>query len=210
MNTKIKICGLTRRDDVLQAAELGADLLGFVFAESPRRVTPERVVEISAGLSKEILKVGVFVDTPLAEIKEIAVFCDLDVLQLHGTEDSDYCRALNPFKLLKVVRLGVGRSLPESSLSSYWATLFDTWLADQAGGGGKVFDWRQVLPWSGRRFFLAGGLTPENVGRALAMTKPFGVDVSSGVEISPGIKDSTKIKKFIAAVRKADKGNENG
>ena len=209
MNTKIKICGLTRRDDVLQAAELGADLLGFVFAESPRRVTPERVVEISAGLPKEILKVGVFVNTSLAEVKDIAAFCGLDVLQLHGAEDSDYCRALNSFKLLKVVRLGVGRSLPDSSLSSYWATLFDTWLPDQAGGGGKVFDWRQVLPWSGRRFFLAGGLTPENVGRAIAMTKPFGVDVSSGVEISPGIKDATKIRKFIAAVRKADKGDEN-
>ena len=209
MNTKIKICGLTRRDDVLQAAELGADLLGFVFAKSPRRVTPERVVEISAGLPKEILKVGVFVDASLAEVKDIAAFCGLDVLQLHGAEDSDYCRALNSFKLLKVVRLGVGRSLPDSSLSSYWATLFDTWLPDQAGGGGKVFDWRQVLPWSGRRFFLAGGLTPENVGRAIAMTKPFGVDVSSGVEISPGIKDVTKIRKFIAAVRKADKGDEN-
>ena len=209
MNTKIKICGLTRRDDVLQAAELGADLLGFVFAKSPRRVTPERVVEISAGLPKEILKVGVFVDASLAEVKDIAAFCGLDVLQLHGAEDSDYCRALNSFKLLKVVRLGVGRNLPDSSLSSYWATLFDTWLPDQAGGGGKVFDWRQVLPWSGRRFFLAGGLTPENVGRAIAMTKPFGVDVSSGVEISPGIKDATKIRKFIAAVRKADKGDEN-
>ncbi|MCD6430209.1 MAG: phosphoribosylanthranilate isomerase [Deltaproteobacteria bacterium] len=209
MNTKIKICGLTRRDDVLQAAELGADLLGFVFAKSPRRVTPERVVEISAGLPKEILKVGVFVDASLAEVKDVAAFCGLDVLQLHGVEDSDYCRALNSFKLLKVVRLGVGRNLPESSLSSYWATLFDTWLPDQAGGGGKVFDWRQVLPWSGRRFFLAGGLTPENVGRAIAMTKSFGVDVSSGVEISPGIKDATKIRKFIAAVRKADKGDEN-
>ncbi len=209
MNTKIKICGLTRRDDVLQAAELGADLLGFVFAKSPRRVTPERVVEISAGLPKEILKVGVFVDASLAEVKDVAAFCGLDVLQLHGAEDSDYCRALNSFKLLKVVRLGVGRNLPDSSLSSYWATLFDTWLPDQAGGGGKVFDWRQVLPWSGRRFFLAGGLTPENVGRAIAMTKPFGVDVSSGVEISPGIKDATKIRKFIAAVRKADKGDEN-
>ena len=206
MNTKIKICGLTRREDVLLAAELGTDLLGFVFAESPRRVAPERVVEISAGLPERVLKVGVFVDAPLAEVKDIAAFCDLDVLQLHGSEDMDYCRALNSYKLLKVFRLGVGRSLPESSLTSYWATLFDTWLPNQAGGGGKVFDWRQVLPWSGRRFFLAGGLTPENVGRALAMTKPFGVDVSSGVEISPGIKDAAKIRQFIEAVKTADRG----
>ena len=207
MNTKIKICGLTRCDDVSQAAELGADLLGFVFAESPRQVTPERVVEISAGLPEGVLKVGVFVDAPLAEIRDIAAFCALDVLQLHGSEDIDYCRALSSFKVLKVFCLGGGHNLPESSLSSYWATLFDTWLPNQAGGGGKVFDWRQVLPWSGRRFFLAGGLTPENVGRAVAMTTPFGVDVSSGVEKSPGIKDSAKIRKFIEAVKKAEKSH---
>ena len=209
MNTKIKICGLTRRDDVLLAAELGADLLGFVFADSPRRVAPETVAEISAGLPEGVLKVRVFVDAPLAEVRDIAAICALDVLQLHGSEDPDYCRALSSFKLLKVFRLGAGRSLPESSLTSFWATLFDTWLPDQAGGGGQVFDWRLVEPWSGRRFFLAGGLTPENVGRALEMTRPFGVDVSSGVEISPGIKDAAKIRKFIAAVKKADKGGKD-
>ena len=205
MTTKIKICGLTRRQDVVSAAELGADLLGFVFAKSPRRVSPETAAEISAGLPEKILKVGVFVDAPLAEIKEIAAYCALDVLQLHGTESLDYSRALNSHKVLKVFRLGSGHKLPESSVTPYWAALFDTWLPDLAGGGGKVFDWRQVLPWSGRRFFLAGGLTPENVGRAVTMTTPFGVDVSSGVEISPGIKDPTKIRKFIAAVKMAEK-----
>ncbi|MEA3348795.1 MAG: phosphoribosylanthranilate isomerase [Pseudomonadota bacterium] len=205
METKIKICGLTRRQDVLSAGDLGADLLGFVFAKSPRRVSPERMVEISAWLPEGVLKVGVFVDVPLAEIQDIAVFCALDVLQLHGSEDLDYCRALNAYKVLKVFRLGGGRNLPESSLASYWATLFDTWLPDMAGGGGKVFDWRQVLPWSGRRFFLAGGLTPENIGDAITMTRPFGVDVSSGVESSPGIKDPVKIRKFIKAVKGTDK-----
>ena len=207
MNTKIKICGLTRREDVVSAVDLGADLLGFVFAESPRRVSPETVAEISAGLPEKILKVGVFVDAPLAEVREIAAFCALDVLQLHGTESPDYGRVLNAYKVLKVFRLGGGCKLPESSLSSYWAALFDTWLPDMAGGGGKVFDWRQVLPWSGRRFFLAGGLTPENVGQAIEMTSPFGVDVSSGVEISPGIKDAVKIRKFVEAVKKADMGS---
>ncbi len=209
MTTKIKICGLTRREDVLAAAELGADLLGFVFAESPRRVSPERMVEISAGLPDGVLKVGVFVDAPLVKVKEIAAFCALDVLQLHGAESSDYGRALNAYKVLKVFRLGGGHKLPETSSSSYWAALFDTWLPEIAGGGGKVFDWRLVAPWSGKRFFLAGGLTPENIGEALALTRPFGVDVSSGVESSPGIKDATKIRKFIAAVRKADKGDED-
>ena len=126
MTTKIKICGLTRREDVVSAAEFGADLLGFVFAESPRRVSPERVAEISVALPEKILKVGVFVDAPLAEVKEIAAFCALDVLQLHGTESSDYGRALNAYKVLKVFRLGDGRKLPESSLTPYWAALFDT------------------------------------------------------------------------------------
>ncbi|MCD6293291.1 MAG: phosphoribosylanthranilate isomerase [Deltaproteobacteria bacterium] len=206
MNSKIKICGLTLRQDVLAAADLGADLLGFVFAKSSRQVSPERMVEISAGLPESVLKVGVFVDAPLTEIKEIAAFCALDILQLHGSEDLDYCRALDAYKLLKVFRLGQpGGVLPEASASAFWATLFDTWLPDQAGGGGRVFDWQQVLPWSGSRFFLAGGLTPENVGAAISMTRPFGVDISSGVESSPGIKDSAKIKKFIIAVKKADK-----
>ena len=209
MTTKIKICGLTRRQDVLSAAELGADLLGFVFAKSPRRISPERMVEISAGLPEGVLKVGVFVDAPLAEIQDIAAFCALDVLQLHGSEDLDYCRVLEAYKLLKVFRLGVGRTLPQSSLSSYWAALFDTWLPEMAGGGGKVFDWRQVLPWSGSRFFLAGGLNPENVGEAITMTRPFGVDVSSGVESSPGIKDPSKIRKFIEMVKMAEKSGEN-
>ena len=204
MTTKIKICGLTRRQDVLSAAELGADLLGFVFAKSPRRISPERMVEISKGLPEGVLKVGVFVDAPLAEVKEIAAFCSLDVLQLHGAENPDYEQVLNAYKVLKVYRLGSGRKLPESLLNSYWAALFDTWLPDMAGGGGKVFDWRQVLPWSGKRFFLAGGLTLENVGRAVEMTRPFGVDVSSGVEEKPGIKDAAKIKKFIEAVKMAN------
>ena len=202
MIPQIKICGLTRYQDVRLAAELGADLLGFVFAKSPRRVTPERVVEISAGLSDKILKVGVFVDTPLAEIKEIANFCALDVVQLHGSEDLDYCQALSSFKVLKVFRLGGGRNLPDSSLDSYWAALFDTWLPNLAGGGGKVFDWRMVAPWSGQRFFLACGLTPDNVAQAIAITLPFGVDVSSGVERAPGIKDAEKMRNFIGAVRK--------
>ncbi|MBN2808313.1 MAG: phosphoribosylanthranilate isomerase [Deltaproteobacteria bacterium] len=211
MKTRIKICGLTRRHDALLAAELGADLLGFIFANSPRRITPEKMREIAAGLPAEILKVGVFVDAPLAEVKEIAASCALDVVQLHGSEDLDYVQSLGGVKVLKVFRLGSGRKPPESALSSCWATLFDTWLPEQAGGGGRVFDWQLVKPWAGRRFFLAGGLTPENVGTAIADTEPFGVDVSSGVEISPGVKDPEKIRKFIEAVRnKNNRGEGDG
>lgn len=202
MKTRIKICGLTRSQDVQLAVELGADLLGFIFAQSPRRIAPERMLEISAKVPEKVLKVGVFVDTPPAEVKEVATFCNLDVVQLHGSEGQDYCRVLERFKILKVYRLGEGRSLPEISLPPYWATLFDTWLPNQAGGGGKVFDWQLVASFAGKRFFLAGGLTPENVGRAISMTNPFGVDVSSGVESSPGIKDPEKMRKFIESVKK--------
>ncbi len=208
MKTKIKICGLTRSEDVESAVNFGADLLGFVLAESPRRVTPEQVVEICRDLPENILKVGVFVDAPLNEIKEIAAFCKLNLLQLHGSEDETYCQALSDFNLIKVLRLG-GSSGSESQEKSagadFWALLLDTWLPDQAGGGGRVFDWQLAEPFSGSRFILAGGLTPENVQTAIRKTRPFGVDVSSGVESAPGIKDGEKIENFIKAVRGTDK-----
>ena len=206
MSTKIKICGLTRREDVLHAAACGADLLGFVFAESPRRVEPKQVLRICRGLPEKVKKVGVFVDAPLHQIKETALTCKLDLLQLHGSEDAAYWAELSDFDLIKVFRLGGNLKLPgELSNTPFWATLLDTWMAEQAGGGGRVFDWQLTAPWAGSRFLLAGGLTPENVKDAIRQTHPFGVDVSSGVEASPGIKDSKKIEKFINAVKEADK-----
>lgn len=208
MSTKIKICGLTRSEDVQLAAGSGADLLGFVFARSPRRVTPEKVVQICQDLPEQVLKVGVFVDAPLAEIKEIAVFCHLDLLQLHGSEDDVYCRALSEFSLIRVLRLGGKlQFVVKPANENLWATLLDTWLPDQAGGGGRVFDWQLAEPFAGSRFLLAGGLTPDNVKTAIAQTRPFGVDVSSGVEAAPGIKDREKIARFINAVKEADKLN---
>ena len=209
MSTKIKICGLTRIEDVQSAVKFGADLLGFVFAQSPRQVTPEQVVQICRDLPEKVLKVGVFVDAPLNEIKEIATFCRLDLMQLHGSEDEAYCAALSDFDLIKVLRLG-GNFEPEinSTNPNLWATLLDTWLPDQAGGGGRVFDWQLAETFAGSRFILAGGLTPDNVQAAIQQTRPFGVDVSSGVELAPGIKDGEKIEKFIKAVRETDNLDE--
>ncbi len=202
MSTKIKICGLTRIEDVEFAAAAGADLLGFVFAESPRRVMPEKVVTLCRDLPDKVLKVGVFVDAPLNEIKDIAAFCQLDLLQLHGLEDEAYCAALNGFNLIKVLRPGGPQSLIKPASGSFWATLLDTWLPDQPGGSGRVFDWRLAAPFAGSRFFLAGGLSVDNVQTAIRQTRPFGVDVSSGVEAAPGIKDQMKMKNFISMVRK--------
>jgi len=205
VRTKIKICGLTRIEDVQAAVNLGADLLGFVFARSPRQLTPEQVVKICHDLPEKVLKVGVFVDAPLNEIKEIAAFCRLDLLQLHGSEDEAYCAALSEFDLIKVLRLGgdseAGRNLINTK---FWATLLDTWLPDKAGGGGRVFDWKLAEVFADSRFILAGGLTPGNVQAAIRQTRPFGVDVSSGVEAAPGIKDIEKIGKFVKAVREVD------
>ncbi|HIE06650.1 MAG TPA: phosphoribosylanthranilate isomerase, partial [Desulfarculaceae bacterium] len=157
---------------------------------------------------EKILKVGVFVDAPLTEIKEIAAFCHLDLLQLHGSEDDAYCAALSGFNLIKVLRLGgKSESAGKPVNENFWATLLDTWLPDQAGGGGRVFDWQLAKPFAGSRFILAGGLTPDNVKTAIAQTRPFGVDVSSGVEAAPGIKDREKMARFINAVKEADKLN---
>ena len=204
MSTKIKICGLTRLEDVQSAVNFGADLLGFVFAKSPRQVAPEQVVEICQDLPEKILKVGVFVDASLNEIKETARFCKLDLLQLHGSEDKAYCAALSDFDLIKVLRLGGSESAEIPETANFWATLLDTWMPDQAGGGGRVFDWNLAQPFAGTRFILAGGLTPDNVQAAIRQNRPFGVDVSSGVEAAPGIKDREKMEKFIKAVREID------
>ena len=206
MSTIVKICGLTRRQDVMQAVECGADLLGFVFARSSRQVKPEQVLEICRGLPENILKVGVFVDAPLKEVIATATTCGLDLLQLHGSEDDEYCRALSSFDLIRVLRLGgCLQPMRKPSTTKSWATLLDTWLPNLAGGGGRVFDWQLASPWAGSRFILAGGLTPENIKDAIQQTQPFGVDVSSGVELALGIKDGKKIEKFITAVREADK-----
>jgi len=204
MSTKIKICGLTRPEDAESAVKLGVDLLGFVFAKSSRRVTPEQVVKISRNLAEKVLRVGVFVNAPLNEIRDIAAFCRLDLLQLHGSEDEDYCAALSDFNLLKVFRLGRPHTVVKPSTGNFWAVLLDTWLPDQAGGGGRAFDWRLAEAFAGAKFFLAGGLDANNVQAAIRQTRPFGVDVSSGVEASPGIKDWVKMENFIKAVREAE------
>ncbi|HDS16674.1 MAG TPA: phosphoribosylanthranilate isomerase [Proteobacteria bacterium] len=207
MTTLIKICGLTRAADVRLAAGCGVDLVGFVLAESPRRVSPETVAKIGAEIPEKVMKVGVFVDAERDEIMEIADFCKLDLIQLHGHEDEAFARALSPRRVLRVCRLGSGRVLPAESFPYGWAALLDTWLPKQAGGGGRVFDWRLAEPWRGKPYFLAGGLNPGNVEAAIRQLRPFGVDVSSGVEAAPGIKDPDKLKTFVAAVRRAD-GNE--
>ncbi|HUU53840.1 MAG TPA: phosphoribosylanthranilate isomerase [Armatimonadota bacterium] len=207
--TWIKICGITNIDDARWAVECGAEAIGFVFAESPRRTTPEAAGEIMAELSSSVTGVGVFVEAPVGEVKRALAVSGCTVAQLHGEEGEEYIESLAPYEVIKAIR--VGASLDESGLGRYKrarAILLDTYVAGQVGGTGRRFDPAVAarLVQEGWRVIVAGGLTPENVGDVMAEVRPYGVDVSTGVEAAPGRKDREKVAGFIAAVRAADGG----
>jgi phosphoribosylanthranilate isomerase len=201
----IKICGITNEEDGLAAARLGADALGFVFAPSPRRISPEKARQIIKALPPLVQTVGVFVDEDLGEVSSVAEMCGLDILQFHGSESADYCDSFNQ-RVVKAIRLRNRQDL--KSLAEYdgvvQALLLDTYLPDKLGGTGMTFNWEWALE-AGKygRIILAGGLNPENVAVAISIVKPYGVDASSSLEQSPGIKDHEKLTQFIAEVRKA-------
>ena len=197
----VKICGLTNREDALAAHEAGADCLGFVFFPASRR----RLGAHSCGWIHELpgLKVGVFRDQPRARIEEIAAAAGLDLVQLHGDETPAECVALGgPGRVIKAVPVaGPVDWTRVGELAGVARILFDT-ASPSGGGTGRAFDWHLLAgrP-DGLAFFLAGGLTPDNVAVAIARLCPAGVDVSSGVESSMGRKDAEKVRAFIAAVR---------
>ncbi|GJM45601.1 MAG: N-(5'-phosphoribosyl)anthranilate isomerase [Gemmatimonadota bacterium] len=204
LNTWIKICGLTRREDALAAAEAGADAIGLVFAESPRRVTPEAARRIVRDLPTHVLRIGVFVDETPAQIARVVGMAELDRVQLHGFEDPTV-RELVGTRILKAFRAQYEDVVEEIQASGEGTFLLDTWSADVAGGTGRTFDWKIAQQTAALgRLILAGGLTAENVGDAILAVRPFGVDVSSGVEDAPGLKNPDKIRAFVAAVRAAD------
>jgi phosphoribosylanthranilate isomerase len=205
--TRIKICGFTRRDDALGAAEWGADALGFIFAErSKRRADPEEVAKIAAEIPPFVTLVGVFQDQPISYVREVMNGCGLHVAQLHGLEDRNYLAELG-FPVLKAVGLESESDLeqltryPEQS-----AFLIDAAKGGQTGGTGTTFNWSWALrAMKYGRIVLAGGLTPENVAEAIARVHPWGVDTAGGVESAPGIKDSAKVQTFIQRVRETDR-----
>ncbi len=201
--TKIKICGITRLEDALLAADLGADALGFIFAESPRQVVPEIAREIISLLPPFVNSVGVFVDEEQESVREIAAYCKLDLVQLHGNESSGYCKALG-LRALKAIRVKDEKSI--DSMASYRGTvqgfLLDTYVKGLPGGTGKTFNWE--LAEQAKKYgpvILSGGLTPDNICEAIEKVKPYGVDASSGVEASPGIKDPDKLKLLFSNAR---------
>lgn len=192
---RVKICGITNPDDALAAVAAGADALGFVFAPSPRRVTAEAAREIIELLPPLVATVGVFRDAPLAEALRLRKFCGLDWVQLCGAEDWQYVAACGP-RVIKVAP--VGDEPPDPAAHPQAQLLLDA-ASPRGGGGGRAFDWTLAAPICARRpVILAGGLNPTNVSRAVAVARPFAVDVSSGVEAAPGRKDHDLVSRFVA------------
>jgi len=205
----IKICGITRLEDALSAARFGADAVGFVFADSPRRVSPVQARDIAREMPGRPARVGVFVDSPPEEVLRIAEYCGLDLVQLHGNEDNEYCDALGD-RAIKALRVAEKADLLKVRDYRCRAVLLDGYAkttngGNGNGGGGAGIDWKMLrVIKSGRPVIVAGGLQPGNVAAAVKETHPYGVDVSSGVESAPGIKDPVLMYEFIERARKAD------
>jgi phosphoribosylanthranilate isomerase len=197
---RVKICGICDLAGATAAVESGADLLGFHFCSSPRRITPEEAKAIIDALDVRPKIVGVFIDQDAGEVREIADFADLDLLQLHGSESPGYDAGRPVLKVLKV-KDGLVPGADD------WPDpiMLDSWSADQRGGTGRTWDWELARPLlSTRRVFIAGGLEPGNVGKVVSEFMPYGVDVSSGVEALVRVKDPDKVRAFVHAVRLAE------
>lgn len=214
--TKIKICGISGIKDAKAVARAGTDYLGMIFAPSPRQIAPEmahQIVEMLNDIRSRPQTVGVFVNTPASEINRLADFCGLDIVQLSGDESWEYCLDINR-PVIKVIHIFENRAIEavleeiatgEKVLDAGSFTyLLDTKIKGRYGGTGKKFDWslaREVG--RNKSIIIAGGLDAENVGEAIRIARPWGVDISSGVE-TKGSKDIARIKAFVRAVRRVD------
>jgi phosphoribosylanthranilate isomerase len=202
--TLVKICGITNAGDARVAADAGADAVGFIFAQSPRRVDAEGARRISIALPENIIKVGVFVDEEPAEILRISREVGLDLAQLHGDEPPETVTALREtgVKVMKALRVRDGASL--EALDEYEAELFllDAYSARARGGTGERFDWAVAKSVKGRdNIVVSGGLGPENVREAVGFFEPFGVDASSSLEDEPGRKNGERVRRFVLAAK---------
>ena len=215
---KVKICGITNMEDAKIAVKLGADALGFVFAFSPRRISEARAYKIIRELPPFVSSVGVFVNDQLARVNQIIKKCNLNVVQFHGDESPDYCGHFEGMKVIKAFRVRNQKSLRVLSDYRVDGFLLDTYIEGKMGGTGASFNWDLVRPvrdfatsGSGKGIsngvnllkdfrepiILSGGLSPDNIAEAVKMVKPYAVDVSTGVESTPGKKDPQLVKEFI-------------
>ena len=204
MSLKVKICGVTNLEDAIAAVDAGADALGFMFYESsPRHVAVKVAADIICQLPPFVAKVGVFVNATEETVRRAIAECGIDTLQFHGDETPEFCRRFLPLKIYKAFRMENLESL--GALPGYRtdAWLLDSFVEGKPGGTGAKFNWDLAVESKklGRPIILAGGLTPENVADAVRKVRPFAVDVSSGVESSPGKKDHAKMRMFIAAAK---------
>jgi phosphoribosylanthranilate isomerase len=218
--TRIKICGITREQDLLAAVDAGADALGFVFyPKSPRYIAPEQFTALAPALPPYVSGVALFVNATVEQVRQAVDAGPIALLQFHGDETAEECAAIaavvkRPFvRAYRVKPDTSSADLLESEAqyraASPWfsSLLLDTWV-DAYGGAGKVFDWSLIPKELAPRVVLSGGLSVQNVTSAVMRVRPFAVDISSGVEESKGIKDARKIAAFVDAVRAADASPE--
>lgn len=203
MQTRIKFCGMTRLQDVQAAIDLGVDALGFVFVKkSPRCLDISKAQQLLEVIPPSINKVALFMNPEASDVHEALESLSLDYLQFHGQEDDKFCNQFN-WPYLKAIPMGSHVSIPEfyKQFPSATAFLLDSHTAGEMGGSGESFAWKPLPSDLEKPVILAGGLTPENVAHAIRIVQPYGVDVSSGIEASKGIKDPVKMKKFVKEVK---------
>jgi phosphoribosylanthranilate isomerase len=201
---KVKVCGIKELEDARVAAAAGADAIGLVFAESPRRVSVERAREISAALPERVMRVGVFVDEDPQEVLRIAQEVGLDYAQLHGDEGPEEVAEIRDGGLGVIKALRVRNEAALAAVERYGADLFllDAWSAEARGGTGARFDWRLAKSLRGRdNILVSGGLDPENVREAIEYFEPYGVDASSSLEDRPGKKNGERVRRFVGAAK---------
>lgn len=199
VRTRVKICGITREEDAKAAVESGADAIGLVFySKSPRYVDLISAHKIACAVGPFVTVVGLFVNASVDQVNKVVDSVGLDLLQFHGDEDEAYCTQFHkPY--IKAIRMSPGLDVKDviASYPSARGFLFDAWNKDKYGGTGETFEWQRLSELDETPYILAGGLNPNNIGEAVAAARPYAVDVSGGVEASPGIKSSELIQQFI-------------
>jgi len=206
--TRIKFCGMTRAGDIRLASELGVDAIGFIFAKgSARRVAPSEARAMRQAIPPMVEVVALFQQNNREEVREVLRAVRPTLLQFHGDEDDAFCRSFN-MPYLKAIAMGGRSEVTARGLQQMYphaaGFLFDSHVVGGSGGTGVAFDWSQIPPGVHRPYLLAGGIRPENVHDAIVTTQPWGVDVSSGIEAAPGLKDGYKMRQFVEEVRRAD------
>lgn len=213
MHTRVKVCGITRREDLEYAAMLGVDAVGLVFrAQSARRVEPAEASLLLRRRPAFLSVVALFMDAARDEVRRVLDTVAVDFIQFHGSESPGFCASFGvPY--IKAIPMGsTGDFVPYANdyLDTASAFVLDSHRVGETGGTGRVFDWTAFKGVRGLPLVLAGGLTPDNVGSGIRRVRPFAVDVASGVETSAGIKDHRLMREFVAAVRAVDKGDADG